>query len=281
MHIKTLLNIPVMNKCSVFVETQWWLTITYTFSWSPWYLWNSIWCHLYTPDFVSFTPGCETRVVKERGRPWKWPFIPVKISGKGNFLRRERSQVFKDTVQSSSSVPEARRLKAPPTSAALQTASINVKPSAPHECGVCGKNHPTDRCLKLLHCNGSERRERVHRAGLCYRCLLKGHIVKGCSSVCSKCNGRHHKLLCGVQSLSAGSSPNVKGFTKPVTMASMEISRTVESLASMKPSASNATETTSYSCRFEHTCVVTNCPSQSARCSRGDWGHHSFWYWVW
>ena len=67
-----------------FVET-WWLTITCAFSWSPWYLWNSIWCHPYTPDFVSFTPGCETRVVKGRGNPWKWPFIPVKISGKGNF----------------------------------------------------------------------------------------------------------------------------------------------------------------------------------------------------
>ena len=160
-------------------------------------------------------------------------------------LRRERSQVFKDTVQVSSNVPEARRLKAPPTAAALQTASMNVKPSAPHECGVCGKNHPTDRCFKLLHCNGSERRERVQRAGLCYRCLRKGHIAKGCSSVCSKCNGRHHKLLCGVQSLSAGSSPNVKGITKPVSMASAEISGTVESLPSVKPSASNATETIS------------------------------------
>ena len=160
-------------------------------------------------------------------------------------LRRERSQVFKDTVQVSSSAPEGRRFKAPPTAAALQTASMNVKPSAPHECGVCGKNHPTDRCFKLLHCNGSERRERVQRTGLCYRCLRKRHIAKGCSSVCSKCNGRHHKLLCGVQSLSAGSSPNVKGINKHVSMASAEISGTVESLPSVKPSASNATETTS------------------------------------
>ena len=160
-------------------------------------------------------------------------------------LRREKSQVFKDTVQVSSSVPEARRFKAPPTAAALQTASMNVKPSAPHECGVCGKNHPTDRCFKLLHCNGSERRERVQRAGLCYRCLRKGHIAKGCSSVCSKCNGRHHKLLCGVQPLSAGSSPNVKGINKHVSMSSAEISGTVESLSSVKPSASNTTETTS------------------------------------
>ena len=127
---------------------------------------------------------------------------------------------------------------------------MNVKPSATHECGVWGKKHPTDRCFKLLHCDGSECRERVQRAGLCYRCLRKGHIAKGCSSLCSKCNGRHHKLLCGVQSLSAGSSPNVKSINQHVSMASVEISRTVESLPSVKPSASNATETTSK----EHVC---------------------------
>ena len=52
-------------------------------------------------------------------------------------------------------------------------------------------------------------------------------------------------MLCGFQSLSAGSSTNVKGVTKHVSMASAEISGTAESLPSVKPLASNATETTS------------------------------------
>ena len=89
---------------------------------------------------------------------------------------------------------------------------------------------------------GRECRGQAYVIGACARDILP---KAACSSVCSKCNGRHHKLLCGVQSLSAGSSPNVKGINKHVSMASAEISGTVESLPSVKPSASNATETTS------------------------------------
>ena len=137
------------------------------------------------------------------------------------------------------------------------------------EC-VCGKNHPTDRCFKPLYCNGSEHRERVQRANLCYRCLFKGHIAKGCSSVCSKCNGQHHKLLYGVQTLLVGSFPNVKDITKPVTMASAEISATVQSLPSVKPSASNATETISKVIPVGWSaCVLLQTAQAKVRDSRG------------
>ena len=245
-HIQTLLNMLVMNKCSV--SNLWKLNDdlqSHTRSLEALGICGTQYGVILTPLILSRLPQ-DVRL--EWSREGEGPESDLSYLLKfleKKTLRRERSQVFKDTVQVSSSVPEARRFKAPPTAAALQTASMNVKPSAPHECGVCGKNHPTDRCFKLLHCNGSERRERVQRAGLCYRCLRKGHIAKGCSSVCSKCNGRHHKLLCGVQSISAGSSPNVKGVNKHVSMANAEISGTVESLSSVKPSASNATETAS------------------------------------
>ena len=245
-HIQTLLNMPVMNKCSV--SNLWKLNDdlqSHTRSLEALGICGTQYGVILTPLILSRLPQDVRLEWSREGEGHESDLSYLLKFLEKEILRRERSQVFKDTVQVSSSVPEARRFKAPPTAAALQTASMNVKPSAPHECGVCGKNHPTDRCFKLLHCNGSERRERVQRASLCYRCLRKGHIAKGCSSVCSKCNGRHYKLLCGVQSLSVGSSPNGKGINKHVSMASAEISGTVESLSSVKPSASNATETTS------------------------------------
>ena len=69
-----------------------------------------------------------------------------------------------------------------------------MKPSK--TCCFCGKNHPTEKCFKL---SGSiqVKKEKLKSAGLCFRCLLPGHIAKGCSVVCRICNGRHHDIICG------------------------------------------------------------------------------------
>ena len=167
-HIQTLLNMPEMNKCSV--SNLWKLNDdlqSHTRSLEALGICGTQYGVILTPLILSRLPQ-EVRLEWSRegeGHESDLSYL-LKFLEK-EILRRERSQVFKDTVQVSSSVPEAQRFKAPPTAAALQTASMNVKPSAPHECGVCGKNHPTDRCFKLLHCNGSERRERVQREILC------------------------------------------------------------------------------------------------------------------
>ena len=65
------------------------------------------------------------------------------------------------------------------------------------KCSFCGKNHPTKKCFKLSSGPVHVRKERVKAAGLCFRCLMSDHISKGCSRLCRKCGGRHHKILCG------------------------------------------------------------------------------------
>ena len=105
-----------------------------------------------------------------------------------NFLqteieRRERSQTFKDSVPIKS---EEKRDKA--TVSALQTSSeING-------CGFCGKCHLTERCLDMLKLSIPERKEKIKSSGLCFRCLLKGHIAKRCAAKCLKCKGRHNQI---------------------------------------------------------------------------------------
>ena len=93
---------------------------------------------------------------------------------------------------------EEKRPKTTPSVAALQVATSSPKPQA-SQCAMCNKSHSTDRCFRLVQCSGVERRDKNMKAGLCYRCLKKGHIARGCCVTSTKCNGRHHKLLCGVQ----------------------------------------------------------------------------------
>ena len=174
-HIQTLLNMPVMNKCSV--SNLWKLNDdlqAHTRSLEALGICGTQYGVILTPLILSRLPQDVRLEWSREGEGHESDLSYLLKFLEKEILRRERSQVFKDTVQVSSSVPEARRFKAPPTAAALQTASMNVKPSAPHECGVCGKNHPTDRCFKLLHCNGSERRERVQAyvIGACARDIL-------------------------------------------------------------------------------------------------------------
>ena len=193
-HIQKLLNLSVPSKCSVS---------------ALWKLNDDLQAHtrsLATLGVdgdkygVILTPLILSRVPQELSLEWS-------RDGKGHesdlkfllsFLEkeiqwRERSQMFQESLGPSfkSSVEERRPRVA--TASALQATST-VKPSK--TCCFCGKNHPTEKCFKL---SGSiqVKKEKLKSAGLCFRCLLPGHIAKGCSVVCRKCNGRHHEIICG------------------------------------------------------------------------------------
>ena len=193
-HIQELLNLSVPSKCSVS---------------ALWKLNDDLQAHtrsLATLGIdgdkygVILTPLILSRVPQELRLEWS-------RDGKGHesdlkfllsFLekeiqRRERSQMFQESLGPSfkSSVEERRPRVA--TASTLQATST-VKPSK--TCCFCGKNHPTEKCFKL---SGSiqAKKEKLKSAGLCFRCLLPGHIARGCSVVCRKCNGRHHEIICG------------------------------------------------------------------------------------
>ena len=193
-HIQKLLNLSVPSKCSVS---------------ALWKLNDDLQAHTRSLAAlgidgdkygVILTPLILSRVPQELRLEWS-------RDGKGHesdlkfllsFLqkeiqRREKSQMFQESLGPSfkSSVEERRPRVA--TASALQATST-VKPSK--TCCFCGKNHPTEKCFKL---SGSiqVKKEKLKSAGLCFRCLLPGHIAKGCSVVCRKCNGRHHEIICG------------------------------------------------------------------------------------
>ena len=44
-----------------------------------------------------------------------------------------------------------------------------------------------------------ERQNTLKRVGACFLCLstAKGHVYRNCDAKCTKCQGRHHALLCG------------------------------------------------------------------------------------
>ena len=193
-HIQKLLNLSVPSECSVS---------------ALWKLDDDLQAHTRNlatlgidGDKYGFilTPLILSRVPQELRLEWS-------SDGKGHesdikfllsFLekeiqRRERSQMFQDSLGPSlrPSVEERRPRVA--TASALQATST-VKPSK--TCCFCGKNHPTEKCFKL---SGSiqVKKEKLKSAGLCFRCLLPGHIAKGCSVVCRKYNGCHHEIICG------------------------------------------------------------------------------------
>ena len=175
-HIQKLLNLSVPSKCSVS---------------ALWKLNDDLQAHtrsLATLGIdgdkygVILTPLILSRVPQELRLEWS-------RDGKGHesdlrfllsFLekeiqRRERSQMFQESLGPSfkSSVEERRPRVA--TASALQATST-VKPSK--TCCFCGKNRPTEKCFKL---SGTiqVKKEKLKSAGLCFRCCCLDILQRG------------------------------------------------------------------------------------------------------
>ena len=107
---------------------------------------------------------------------------------------RERSQTFRETCKA---VPEERP-SCRTTAAALHTKSQRppwVATTSQVECGICSKPHMTASCWVITRTRSvADRKIKFASAGLCFCCLARGHIAKGCMERCSHCKGRHHVL---------------------------------------------------------------------------------------
>ena len=104
--------------------------------------------------------------------------------------RRERSQTFTKSLAPKTNNSEQKRSR--PTVSALVSPAAADTPG----CGVCGRTHATDKCWDLTQATIADRRTKIKTAGLCFRCLKKGHRARRCQHRCAICEGAHHSLVC-------------------------------------------------------------------------------------
>jgi hypothetical protein len=106
---------------------------------------------------------------------------------KGEIWRRESADCFKELRADERPVVEGAAVV--PTIGALHASTSREK------CGVCHKIHATAKCWDLTRVSVAERKERIWKKNLCFRCF-GSHFARSCAAKCSKCGGGHHQLLC-------------------------------------------------------------------------------------
>lgn len=146
---------------------------------------------------------------------WLLKFLQTEIQ------RRERSETFKDlSMEKNTGRQDVERRKGDverrkvSSASALQTSSEEV----PLQCAFCKKRHKSEKCWQLLKLDIHDREEKVRQAGLCFKCLHKGHVSKGCKGKvrCTLCNGYHNVLFCrtGKPFYETNNSPGKQVFTQ-------------------------------------------------------------------
>ena len=98
-----------------------------------------------------------------------------------------------------------------PAGGSVTTLQVNADNSAPgsapqhggnssgkrNKCEYCKHpNHATRSCPRFWTADKARRLEMVKKAGLCTRCLKRGHPVTSCSASCRSCGGQHANSLC-------------------------------------------------------------------------------------
>ena len=66
------------------------------------------------------------------------------------------------------------------------------------ECPACDKGrHDLDYCREFRKKTDQDKRQFVLTQGICFNCLLKGHVASSCQeeAKCTKCKGRHNTIL--------------------------------------------------------------------------------------
>ena len=127
---------------------------------------------------------------KESNLEWLLEFLRKEIE------RRERSETFKEVTVGKTDKPDHSAQEEKRSKSRIPTVSALQSSTGDTGCGFCGRRHATEKCWDVLELPIPERQQRILEAKLCFRCLCKGHIAKGCIAKCSKCNGRHHQLCC-------------------------------------------------------------------------------------
>ena len=113
--------------------------------------------------------------------------------------RLERSEAFKGKKSSSEEKKTENKISKDRvySAAALHASSKQEHP----KCSFCGRKHKSENCYSILALNGKDRGEKIRSLGLCFKCLNSGHMSRECRARvrCTKCNGAHSVLLCGVR----------------------------------------------------------------------------------
>ena len=235
-HVQELLNlsVPASVKCDVS---------------QMWKFYNDLLKHMRSLEALGIT-GSQygvilTPVVLSRlpsDLRMEWALDSVKRENDLTFLlqfikneieRRERSQVYKEM---SPCVKNSEQQL--PSKISCAAALPSMSSTCITSCAVCNKKHQTSRCLDLTRRPLDERKRKISAAGLCFRCLKKNHLAKHCSSVCSKCHGRHHVLLCNNNDKNSNEiSVNANASENVVKQERVENSKTENNTVSHSTSA--------------------------------------------
>ncbi|XP_076055277.1 uncharacterized protein LOC143033673 [Oratosquilla oratoria] len=125
---------------------------------------------------------------REGDLEWLMKFLQTEIQ------RRERSEIFKDLSMEKSNAPQDIERRKVSSASALQTSAEEGS----QQCVFCYKRHKSEKCNQILRLDILRREEKVKSLGLCFKCLVRGHMSKDCRGKvkCAQCSGYHNVLFC-------------------------------------------------------------------------------------